>query len=85
MHPVISSQWNIFKYVSATSNIPNPYQALIDQLQSFQNPVINQIINQGYLPTGRFFYNGMNIPASQVQTLIPQILNSNNVVIEIVD
>ncbi len=85
MHPVISSQWNIFKYVSAASNIPNPYQALIDQLQSFQNPVINQIINQGYLPTGRFFYNGMNIPASQVQTLIPQILNSNNVVIEIVD
>jgi len=85
MHPLVSSAWNVFKYVSSSSNIPNPYQALINQLQGFQNPMINLLLNQGYLPTGRFYYNGNSIPASQVQTLIPQILNSNNVIIEVTD
>lgn len=82
----VESQWYIFKFGSASSNpIPNPYLDLLNAIQNIQNPTLVQYLGQGYLPTGKIKLNGNSISPAQAISLLPQIINSNNVTIEIVD
>jgi len=82
----IESPWYVFKFTSAsTAPAPNPYQDFLNALQGLQNPNLLQFINQGYLPTGKVLLNGNNISPAQALQLLPQIINSGNVTIEIVD
>ncbi|MCB5251297.1 MAG: hypothetical protein RBS16_00210 [Candidatus Cloacimonadales bacterium] len=84
-NPQRSSQWNIFKYVSSSVSIPNPYESVANTLETLQNPQITQLLNQHYLPNGVFKLDNVNISASQAQNLISEILNAQNVLIEIID
>lgn len=80
----VESQWFVFKYVSSPS-APNAYQEIINILQNIQNPLLMDIVAQGYLPTGNFWFNGNEITPDQLQEILLQILNSQNYSVEIID
>lgn len=80
----IESQWYVFKYVNSPT-APNAYQEIINILQNIQNPLLMDMVAQGYLPTGNFWFNGNEITPEQLQEILLQILNSQNVSIEVID
>lgn len=80
-----SSPWNVFKFVTHSPQAPNPYQNVIDYLQSLQHPFLNQILADGYVPTGRFFHYDRSISISELSGLIEEIMNSNILNIELID
>ncbi|HPY95810.1 MAG TPA: hypothetical protein PL063_01210 [Candidatus Cloacimonadota bacterium] len=83
--PMRHSPWYLFKYVSSSISIPSPYTNLLPQLEALQSPVVSQLINQQFVPTGTFYHDNNKINASQALTIIQQILNSQSHVIEIID
>jgi len=80
-----SSSWNIFKFVVATGDAPNPYQNISTFLNNLQHPLVNQLLQQGVVPTGNFYHNGNSVSYPQALNILQQLLNSEIVSIQIVD
>ncbi|MCK9330050.1 MAG: hypothetical protein PHY08_05710 [Candidatus Cloacimonetes bacterium] len=79
------SSWNIFKFSRTTEESANQYQSISDFLTNLQNPLINELFDEGVFPTGNFYSEDISLTYPQALSILQQLLNAEIISIEIIE
>ncbi len=70
----ISSEWNVFQYVSDGNHGDN-IQSISASLLTLKDPRLSELLGSGFVPTGKVIFKGKEIEGNSTSDLFKNILN----------